>query len=87
MCSQAAHSFRNGICLLSVMNIFLCFSGKVRVGGWVWISQFSLYCGKRVVLKRKKNPFNGSSRSVPYILELTQYSSWHMAVLLQMLAE
>lgn len=35
MCSDAAHSFRNGICLLSVMSIFLCFSGKVtgRGGG------------------------------------------------------
>lgn len=32
-------------------------------------------------VEEKKNPFNGSSRSVPYILELTQYSSWHMAVL------
>lgn len=34
MCSDAAHSFRNGICLLSVMSIFLCFSGKVTGRGW-----------------------------------------------------
>lgn len=48
MCSDAAHSFRNGICLLSVMSIFLCFSGKVtgRGGGAVGLdllAQFVLW--------------------------------------------
>lgn len=58
MCSEAAHSFRNGICLLSVMSIFLCFSGMVTgVGGGVGLhlsAQFVLW-GKSVVFERKNS--------------------------------
>lgn len=51
MCYLAAHSFRQEIYLLSVMNIFLCFCGK---GMSVGVSiQFALL-GKRGLFEKKK---------------------------------
>lgn len=82
MYSEAAHSFRNGICLLSSW----AFSYVLWQGEEGGSRSLSSVCAVKKESSVWRKEFNRSRKNVPSVLELTQYRLWPMVVPQQMLA-